>query len=266
MKGLPIIISAPHAKSTIEDKEIRNRIKLSDYEIWKCSDPFTGQLTEFTSASYKIVGKTHRLVCDLNRAPNEQAFHKFDFFHRKVFNHKQGFNKKEKKDILKNHWLPYHDQIATKILELDSKKPPAILVVEYHNTSGDHPLNKSKQYMPSIILSNLGTPKTGGKGKEKNTPSLPGPQMQFLKKTIQEELNLSVKINEIFQGGYNTKWISQLHKKLKTNAKVYAVQIEYNLDIIYNPISKRRDKKAMQIMQTALNKAIVKLYNSLANN
>jgi|FLOH01.1.fsa_nt_gi N-formylglutamate amidohydrolase len=259
----PIIISAPHAQSKISDKIIRNRIRLSDYEIWKCSDPFSGQLKEFTCAWHKEIGKTHRLLCDLNRAPNENAFHKFDFFHRKVFKHRQGFSKKEKQEILKKYWLPYHDTIATKILELDSKNPPLILVIEYHNTSGDHPLNKLKEYMPGIILSNLGAPNTGARGKKKLHTSMPASQMKFLKNAIYEALKIPVEINQIFHGGYNTKWLSQLHYKLKTKAKIYAVQIEYNLDFVFNPISKKTDKKAMKIMQKAINKAIIELYKHL---
>lgn len=261
----PIIISAPHAQSKITDKKFRKRIKLNDYEIWKCSDPFTGSLKEFTCAWHKEIGKTHRLVCDLNRSPDKKAFHKYDFFKRRVFHLGQEPKETEKEEILKKHWLPYHDNLANKIMQLDKivsrrKGPKVILVVEYHNTSGDHPLNQKHEYMPSIILSNLGAPQTGEAGKKKHHISMPSKYLSFFKTRISEQLKLNVEINKIFRGGYNTRWISRLHHKLKTKSRIYVVQVEYNLDFIFNPISKKTDRKALQIMQKGLNKALVKLY------
>ena len=82
---LPIIFVAPHACSTIEG-DLRSRYALTDYEIWRCSDPYTDQLSEFTCASIHHVAKVNRLVCDLNRAPHiDKAFRETDFFGNDAF-------------------------------------------------------------------------------------------------------------------------------------------------------------------------------------
>ena len=78
---LPIIISAPHSQVTIDDKALRKRIALTDYQIWKCSDPHTHKLNLLTCSKFKHVAQIHRLVCDLIRkADIKLAFHDFDFF------------------------------------------------------------------------------------------------------------------------------------------------------------------------------------------
>ncbi len=257
---MPIIISAPHAQSKIHDRKIRNRIALCDYEIWKCSDPLTDRLKEFSCAKYIQKAKTHRLVCDLNRPPNELAFHNHDFFGRPVFKKGKKFSKKEKSLILKEYWLPYHEKLEKKIQEIDSKTKNPLLVIEYHNTSGDHPLNQQHEYMPGFVLSNLGEPITGRKTKKYPHISAPAKLLKFLQKEITKTMNVRVEINEIYEGGYNTSWLS----KLDTKNPLYTIQIEYNLDFVANPISKHTDLKALHLMQTALNKALIKLYRTLS--
>lgn len=264
-KTYPIIISAPHAQSSIEDKSLRNRIALSDYEVWKCSDPFTDELKLFTCARYKQIAKTHRLICDLNRPPNENAFHKEDFFGRKVFKKGKGFSTKEKKAILEKHWKPYHQELDDKILALDKEGHKIILVVEFHNTSGDHPLNTSHAYMPSLIVSNLGQSGSGNKTIENPHISIPAKHLRFFQKEIDALLPLRTEINGVFHGGYNTLWLSQAQKRLKTKAKVYSVQLEYNLDLLVNPLTKRRDRKAQEILHKALNTAVKNLYKKLSS-
>ncbi len=254
---MPIIISAPHAQSEIKDRKLRKRIKLSDYEIWKCSDPFTNQLKEFKCAKHKQIGKTHRLICDLNRPPNKDAFHHKDFFKRTVFKPKQFFSKKEQTELIEKYWTPYHNKLEKKIMKIDSRAKNPLLVIEYHNTSGDHPLNTRHEYMPSIVLSNLGEPITGKKSKKYPHISMPAKYLKFLEKEIRSNLSVTTEVNEVYHGGYNTKWLSSL----ETKNKLYVVQIEYNLDFIHNPISKRIDWQALKIMQQGLNKSIQSLYN-----
>ena len=259
----PIVISAPHAQTKIIERSIRKRLKLSDYEIWKCSDPFTANLKEFTCAWYIQKAQTHRLVCDINRPPNDKAFHEYDFFGRKVFHQGMHFTEKEKAELLAKHWFPYHEKLEKKIIELDKKVKKPILFIDYHNTSGDHPLNQRHEYMPGIVISNLGAPETGKKTALHPNISIAANQIQFLKKAINDELGIRIEINEVYSGGYNTIWGSQLKEKLKLRNHLHTIQIEYNLDFIANPLSKKIDRKALKIMQTALNKAIIKLYKNL---
>ncbi|MBL4693890.1 N-formylglutamate amidohydrolase [Candidatus Gracilibacteria bacterium] len=259
---MPIIISAPHAQTKITDKKMRKRFALSDYQIWKCSDPFTSKLKQFNCAKYIQIAKTHRLVCDFNRPPNEKAFHDKDFFGNKVFKKGEQFKKKEQKENLEKYWHPYHNKLKKKILKLDSKtKDKATLIIDFHNTSGDHPLTKQHQYMPSIVISNLGKQNTGRSNK--NHTSISAKNLQFFQNSIKQHLPLSVEINEIFHGGYNTLWFHELSHELKTKTKIYALQLEYNLDHVFNPLSKRLDNKALRTLHQGLNKAIQELFEKL---
>ena len=153
---LPVILVAPHACNTIPDN-LKNRYALTDEQIWKCSDPYTNQLDEFTCASAKHTADVSRLVCDLNRSPNTyDAFREFDFYGRKVFKDDQNFSKYEKENLLMKHWYPFHQAIADSIQDLDNAGNEVILLIDYHNTAGGHALNRNNDYMPSMVLSNLG--------------------------------------------------------------------------------------------------------------
>ena len=152
---LPVILVAPHACNTIPDN-LKNRYALTDEQIWKCSDPYTNQLDEFTCASAKHTADVSRLVCDLNRSPNTyDAFREFDFYGRKVFKDDQNFSKYEKENLLMKHWYPFHQAIADSIQDLDNAGNEVILLIDYHNTAGGHALNRNNDYMPSMVLSNL---------------------------------------------------------------------------------------------------------------
>lgn len=261
----PIILCAPHAQTAIKDHKIRNRLALSDYEIWKCSDPYTGDLQEFTCAQYVHVATTHRLVCDFNRAPNiENAFHDFDFFGRPVFKKDQAFSESEKAEHIKKYWEPYHNDIADSIRNLDDEGHEIIFVIDYHNTSGDHPLTSQREYMPTLVVSNLGAFDTGKKNSRDAQITLPEEYMSELKATISDKLPLPVEINKIYKGGYNLVWLSKLKEQLGLKAKLYAIQLEYNLDLIYNPLTKHLDKDAKHKLEGGLNDAIVELYKNMS--
>jgi len=260
----PIIFCAPHAKSTIDDKELRQRFCLTDYEIWKCSDPFTDNLDEFTCAHKKHIAQVHRLVCDFNRAPStEDAFRDRDFFGRKVFHEGAEYSESEKKEFLQKHWHPFHDEILKSIRELDKETSDPILIIDYHNTSGDHPLGGGKSYMPSLVVSNLGKSNNGAKKNKGSLVSIPGKYLQRFKQEVTSQIPLWIEINGVYCGGYDTKWISELRSELKLESKLYCFQIEYNLDFIANPLSKKIDHDALHILQKALNEAIVAVYEDL---
>lgn len=261
---LPIIMAAPHAKSSI-DGELRNRYALSDYEIWKCSDPYTGDLDEFTCPSFKHTADVNRLVCDYNRAPNAQdAFREKDFFGRDVFNTDQELTNAEKEDHLQKFWHPFHREIADSVLELDNGENDVILIVDYHNTAGDHALNQHHDYMPSFVLSNLGLEFTAEKDEHHPVISMPPEYVMHLKDVLQSELGIAVEVNTVYHGGYDLTWFAHLGDVLNTRAKIYSVQIEYNLDHIFNPISRVFDKDALSLMQVSLNESLISLYEAIS--
>jgi N-formylglutamate amidohydrolase len=260
----PIIIAAPHCVTTITHPFFRKRMLLSDKEIWQCSDPFTGELKEFTCARFIHKAVNHRLVCDLNRAPTtRKAFRTTDFFGRKVFRKGKAFGIYEKYDLLEMFWHPYHDSILHSIHTLDDEGADVILFVDYHNTANDHPINRHRDYMPSFVLSNLGTRMMGKKNKTHPRISIPSGYLRHLKKEITSRVPMTVELNVIYKGGYNMQWISDINKRPDIKAKVYGIQLEYNLQFVKNPLSGKVDRKAMRIMQMALNDALKKTYEHI---
>jgi formiminoglutamase len=263
MSGMKnIILVAPHAKSTIDDPKWRDRIALTDYEIWKFGDPLTDKISEFTSAASIHLGPNHRLLCDQNRSPEiEKTFRDEDFFGRPIFKPGQAPTNTEKEELIKKYWWPFHCQVADSVKKLDQENPGKILIIDYHNTAGDHPLNEHHDYMPSMIISNLGQHYHGTRENDEDVISMPGKHMRFLSQAIEAQLPLHVEVNKVYRGGYNTRWFSDLQKEVES--EVYTVQIEYNLDYVHNPISRTIDEEALKTMQTALNQAIEMLYDQL---
>ena len=263
----PIILTAPHACSKITDKSILDRVTLSEYELFKFSDPFTSEFEEFTCASFKHAADAHRLVCDFNRAPTiRDAFHNKDFFGRTVFKPGKEFTEDEKRLHLEKYWWPFHNKIVDSIFKLDEEGHSVILLVDLHNTSGDHPIGTTGRYMPSVVISNLGKGIGSVEGKtdaNASVESIPMKHLSFFQDHVSSKLGVSVEMNTVYKGGYNIIWMKQLRKELNINAKLYAVQIEYNLDYVFNPISKKVDREAMSIMYKSFNDALGELYERL---
>ncbi len=256
---LPIILVAPHASSIIPEP-LRDRYALSDEEVWRCSDRFTDELNEFTCPHAIHTSEVNRLACDMNRAPNTQdAFREFDFYGNQAFNDGQELGVNEKENLLMQYWYPFHQEIVQSIQDLDKEGSEVILLVDYHNTAGDHALNKNNDYMASMILSNLGSEDA----HESRGLSIPYEYLFDLDDFISDELGISVEINRIYKGGYNLYWYTHLKDILNINAKIYAIQIEYNLDYVFNPIGKTFDKKALKTMQKALNDGLASTYEKI---
>ena len=257
---LPVILIAPHACSAIQDN-LKKRYALTDEQIWKCSDPFTDYLSEFTCVNDKHTANVNRLVCDLNRAPNTcDAFREFDFFGSKVFKDDQEFTAKEKENLLTQYWYPFHQAIADSIQTMDNAGAEVILLVDYHNTAGDHALNDNNDYMPSMILSNLGAEDAC---EDKEGLSIPYDYMFELSDFIEDQLGISADLNRIYKGGYNLYWYTHLRDILGIRAKIYAIQIEYNLDYVFDPATQTFDRGALENLQNCLNQGIEYMYNSI---
>jgi len=255
---LPIIISAPHACTTIRDKKIRERIALNDEQIWKMSDPFTDRLEFFDCAAEKHCAPTHRILSDFNRAPGVGAFREKDFFGNPIFRKNSVFTESEKREILQNNWFPYHEKIIASVQKLENEGAEKILLIDLHNTSGDHALNKKRDYMPALVLSNLG----GSCGRH---PFLSFPQKNLteLCDNISQKLKIAVETNYIFHGGYEIMWFSHLPEKLAPRARLFALQIEYNSNLVANPLTRELSETALEDLYRGLDAAIGETYASL---
>ncbi|MBU1018062.1 N-formylglutamate amidohydrolase [Patescibacteria group bacterium] len=259
---LPIILVAPHASSVIPEP-LRDRYALSGEEIWRCSDRFTDELNEFTCPYAKHTAEVNRLVCDMNRAPNtEYSFREFDFYGQKVFEDDRELTVNEKENLLMQYWYPFHQEIVHSIQELDKDGAEVILLVDYHNTAGDHALNSNNDYMTSMIFSNLGSEDAY---ENQEGLSIPYDYLFELQNFIDEGIGISAEINRIYKGGYNLYWYTHLKNILNLNAKIYAIQIEYNLDYVFNPISQTFDRKALGLIQESLNRGLEAMYNKILN-
>ncbi len=257
---LPVILVAPHASSIIPEP-LRDRYALSSEDIWRCSDRFTDELNEFICPYARHTAEVNRLVCDMNRAPNPRdAFREFDFYTNKAFKDGQEFSVNEKENLLMQYWYPFHREVVHSIRELDDDGAELILLVDYHNTAGDHALNSNNDYMTSMILSNLGSEDAY---ENQEGISIPYNYLFELQDFIDDRLGISAEINRIYRGGYNLYWYTHLKNILNLNAKIYAMQIEYNLDYVFDPVEQTLDRQALSLIQEVLNEGLEMVYHKI---
>jgi len=258
---LPIIISAPHACSTVP-KKWRKRMLLSDEQLWHFSDPFTAQTAKNSRAFSVHIAKHHRSLGDLNRVPTpETAFRKRDFHNNnKVWKDGKEPATFEKAELLQKYWFPYYEEIFLKLRKLIDNGAKRILFIDHHNTAFDHPAGKGqREYMPAIVVSNLGSRNVGGRVKSRGDVSIPAAALKFFAKTLHEETGLSAEMNQVYHGGYSIRWVIENAQRINPNVKVYGVQFEYNLGLIHNPLSRKNDLVAMEILHKKVNRAITRL-------
>jgi len=262
-KKLPIIISAPHACSVILAR-FTKRMKLSPEQIWRCSDPFTKETCQYPRAHAIYVSKNHRLLGDLNRPPTaDTAFQTEDFYGNSVWKKGKELSQLEKAELLGRYWFPHYEGIVHDMHSLFDAGHKKVLFIDHHNTAVDHPLGKSREYLPSIEISNLGSRHRGAKLRSGNATSMPAAAMKVFQKALREETHLGTEVNSIFRGGYGINWVTQHGLEQHSGCKVYAVQLEYNLNLIHNPLSGRNDLQALEKLRDGINKAIDRLTDYL---
>lgn len=264
MAKLPLIISAPHACSSIP-KKWRKRVALSDDQMWHFSDPFTDKTIHHPRAFSIHIAKHHRALGDLNRVPTpETAFRKKDFHGgNRVWRDGKEPTNFEKAELLQDNWFPYYEGIFEKLRKLIARGAKRILFVDHHNTASDHPAGDGREYMPAIVISNLGSKNTGGRVKSRGDTSIPAAALKFFQKALWEETELGSEINQVYHGGYSIRWVLENAKLIDPSVKVYGVQFEYNLGLIHNPLSGRNDMVALEILRKKVNKAITRLAEHL---
>jgi len=263
-KKYPIIISAPHAQSTIP-KKWRKRIALNDKQIWHFSDPFSNLTVRHSRAFSIHIAKTHRALGDLNRAPTpEIAFRKTDFHRKnKIWREGKEPTNFEKAKLLQKNWFPYYEEIFEKMRKLIAHGAKRILFIDHHNTASDHPAGDGREYMPAIVISNFGSRHRGGRVKSRGDTSMPASAMTFFRRILWEEVGLSAEINQIYHGGYSVRWVMENAKLIDPSVKIYGLQFEYNLGLIHNPLSEKNDLIALKLLKKKVNRAITRLAEHL---
>ena len=255
----PLIISAPHACSVIEDAKMRSRIRLTDYEIWQMSDPFTDVTAKHPRAFAHHIGQSHRILGDLNRDRDaNKAFRKTDFYGRQIWKKDKILSKKEKEDFLKLEWDGFREGIKESFMQMQKEGYKKVLFIDHHNTSADHPAGKEAQYMPPIMIANLGKENTGLKDECALSSSVEVTQSfySFLEK---EFPYLSIELNTIYKGSNTIRWITKEVQTQVPELEICALLLEYNLGFIYNPISRKKDREAETKLTKGINQAISNL-------
>ncbi|MFC1615553.1 N-formylglutamate amidohydrolase [Patescibacteria group bacterium] len=256
MKKHPVIISASHSVGHIP-KKYRERIALSDFEIWQMHDPFTDE-TSFYPEAYAIhKAKNHRILGDLCRDGNDKnIFRKKDFYGRTIWKNKVALTTKEKKETLKKYWDPFRNAIRRSFKEIEKEGFKKILFIDHHNTAIDHPANKG-QYLPPINLGNYGN--NTGEFVQKSLSSSPEiitAFQGFLKKELPE---LTIEMNSVYEGSSLIRFIQDTIKPEFPEYEIHGIHLEYNLNLIFNPISKRTDDAAKNKLHEGINKSISSL-------
>lgn len=251
---LPIIVSAPHSYTTVPSN-LKSRIALTEYELWQMSDPFTDQILISEKYLAVHIARIHRALGDLCRdKQDEEAFRLEDFWGRAIWNVGAELNEFEREHFIKNHWETFHQAILdsfAKANELGFKK---VLYVDHHNTSSDHFLGDSHKIVPPVAISNLGDVDTG-EGKLLDL-SLSKDKMEFLQKELELKLNLEVAINYPWQGSFNLRWLKQQVEQKFPEIEFFGVLLEWNRDLVWNPISKQEDKAALSRLNQVLEEVI----------
>lgn len=256
MKKHPIIIVAPHAFLKIPQK-FRSRIQLSDHEIWQMSDPFTEETCQYPKALDILTAKSHRILGDLNRdRKREDIFRETDFYGRKIWKQEYELNHKEKEELLIRFWDPFRRQIKKSFQRAKKAGFKKILFIDHHNTAIDHPANHG-QYLPPVNLGNFGD--LQGNPTDKKLSSSPE-VINLLRKTLQENLpELTVEMNKVYTGSSLIKYIRDEIIPSFPELEIHSIHLEYNLNLIFNPLSKKIDSIAKNKLKKGFNRALEKL-------
>jgi hypothetical protein len=205
---------------------------------------------------------------DLNRLPTpEIAFQKYDF-HRKAKVWRDGKEPTnfEKAELLQKNWFPYYEEIFDKMRKLIARGAKRILFVDHHNTASDHPAGIGREYMPAIVISNLGSRHRGSRVKSRGEVSMPAHALKYFQKKLRENIGLNAEVNQVYHGGYAIKWIMENAKIINPSVKIYGLQFEYNLGLIHNPLSRKNDLIALDLLKKKTNRAITHLAQYLKCN
>jgi len=250
-----VIISAPHSCENISSA-FRNRIALSDFEIWQFSDPFTDKTSNFPKAFSIHLAKNHRILGDLNRDRNaKDIFRKKDFYNRNIWKSGKNLTIIEKKKLLNCFWDSFRNSILESFKKASLQKISEILFIDHHNTAIDHPAN-FEEYLPPIVLGNFGEINTGKKISKKKLSATPQ-IIQKLKKILQKNFpELTIELNKTYSGSSIVRFIRDEIMPKFPNIKINALILEYNLNFIFNPLSQRVDKIALKKITKGFNKSL----------
>jgi len=246
MTHYPLIISTPHACTTVNE-EIKERLLLTDYQIWKFADPFTEETCFHPKAFFHNIGNIHRLCCDLSLGtPPARPFRTHDYYGAPIYKEGKEFTQEERQHFLNHYIKPFRENIINAISDLVKKGYKKILFVDHHNTAGEHTVGKTGKYMPVITICNGG----------EDILSCPFEFLETFKESFEDKLNLPAEINYVYSMSHTITWLLDAVRPQFPDIDLYGLFLEYNLSFIHNPISKNNDLIAMESIHKAINSGI----------
>jgi N-formylglutamate amidohydrolase len=253
MKKHPVVIVAPHSSDHIP-QAFRERINLSDFELWQMHDPFTSETCSYPEAYSVHRAKNHRLLGDLNRDRNaEDIFKGNDFYGRKIWKDDKGLVAQEKEELLKEFWDPFRNSIRESFSEMKKAGFKKILFIDHHNTATDHPANHGL-YLPPINLGNYGD--SEGNLNEVSLSASPEIMKAFQASLLAELPELTIEMNTVYKGSSLVRFIRDEIQPEFPNFEIHSILLEYNLNFIFNPLSKKVDEDAKNKLVEGVNKSI----------
>jgi hypothetical protein len=184
-----------------------------------------------------------------------KPFREKDFYGRTIFKPGQEFTSEERAAILAQHAKDYRDQIAQSVEKLVAEGQKDILVVDHHNTAGDHPVHHNKAYMPVVTFCNGGLQDTGEQTDDE-VFSASAQHLMTMKRVFEEQTSIPAEINTIYRQSHTLRWVMNDIAPLYEGVRIHGIFIEYNLSMIHNPISKQNDLHALEKLRTAFNAGI----------
>ncbi|HEY5714448.1 MAG TPA: hypothetical protein VIT68_03800, partial [Candidatus Gracilibacteria bacterium] len=189
------------------------------------------------------------IIGDVNRDPgNPDMFRDKDFYKRRIWNPRQGLSLNEKKQLQSKHALVFRESIMQTYHKAYQQGYRHILHIDHHNTAIDHPAHNG-QYLPPITLGNYGD----HEGKKDDRPLSCAPWViQSLQSELKSQLpSFSIALNQVFKGSALIRFIKSEVEPTFPGLKIEAILIEWNLNLVWNPLSKRLDAYALKKLKNA---------------
>jgi len=253
---LPLIVGAPHATLHVP-RSVKNRLALTSYQVWRMGDPFTSYTSVHPYSIATIHGKVNRILCDVSFGEHNNKIRDKDFYGNKIFKSGKEFTAKERTQFRKDFAGGYRQRIINAFRRAHELGFKEVLFVDHHNTASEHPVNKSGAYMPSLIVSNGGKRFSGAKSAQNDEKlSCPAEFLHTFKDAFDTRMNFRAEINYIYTMSHTIRWIMKDVAPQFNGMKIYCIFLEYDLNLIHNPITKRNDHLAKAMLRDAINTSL----------
>jgi N-formylglutamate amidohydrolase len=245
----PLVICAPHAKTTVEP-DIAKRLLLDEYQIWQFGDPFIDETCQHPQAHAILIGESNRLVQDPARPHmTHDMYHTHTFYGQKIYKDSCEFTEAERAQYREKYAASYIRRLDKAVQELVDRGEKKILVIDHHNTAGDHRVGQTGQYMPVITFCSSLDESVG-------VSAAPEEMVKNMQRAFTDKTGLSAEINHVYSSSNISRYVRDTLAGRHEDVQINCVFIEYNLSLIHNPLTRKSDTEAILKMRDAINASI----------